>query len=109
MSTTIPRKVIEGTPSEIKSFVEDLPPLRYHVEITEPQEQKAEIDPLEEAIRRWNARTPEQVQADREEVLAGSKKPRPLPPGKTLDDMVRGKWPGDETDEQIQAALEELS
>ncbi len=34
---------------------------------------------------------------------------RPLPPGKTLEDMVWGKWPGDETDEQINAALEELS
>ena len=34
---------------------------------------------------------------------------RPLPPGKTLDDVVRGSWPGDESDEEINRALEELS
>ena len=34
---------------------------------------------------------------------------RPLPPGKTLEDMIAGKWPGNETDEQINTALEDLS
>lgn len=37
-------------------------------------------------------------------------KPRKLPPpGKTAMEMVMGKWPGDETDEEINKALEELS
>ena len=37
-------------------------------------------------------------------------KPRRLPPpGKTAWDMVVGQWPGDETDEEIRQALEELS
>lgn len=37
-------------------------------------------------------------------------KPRRLPPpGKTAMQMVVGQWPGDETDEEIRAALEELS
>lgn len=37
-------------------------------------------------------------------------KPRRLPPpGKTAMEMVKGKWPGDETDEEINKALEELS
>ena len=37
-------------------------------------------------------------------------KPRRLPPpGKTVWDMIVGQWPGDETDEELQRALEELS
>ena len=48
----------------------------------------------EEAQRRLSALTPP---------------PTPIPEGKTLSDMVEGKWPGDETDEQIRAALERLS
>ena len=32
-----------------------------------------------------------------------------LPEGKTLEDVVVGMWPGDETDEEIFAALERLS
>ena len=37
-------------------------------------------------------------------------KPRvPPPPGKTSLQMVVGQWPGDETDEQVNKALEELS
>ena len=34
---------------------------------------------------------------------------RQPPPGKTAMVMVRGQWPGDETDEEIRKALEELS
>ncbi len=36
-------------------------------------------------------------------------KPRRLPPpGKTAMDMIVGQWPGDETDEEIQAALKAM-
>ncbi len=36
-------------------------------------------------------------------------KPRRLPPpGKTAWDMVVGQWPGDETDEELQAAPKEM-
>jgi predicted DNA-binding antitoxin AbrB/MazE fold protein len=54
-------------------------------------------------------RTPEEIQRTRDELMRASRPARPLPPGKTLDDIVRGKWPGDETDEQIREALEHLS
>jgi hypothetical protein len=54
-------------------------------------------------------RTEADILAARERLDKASSPPRPLPPGKTLDDMVRGKWPGDETDEQIREALERLS
>lgn len=64
---------------------------------------------LDAAARRLTGRTPEQVAADRARVLALSSPPRPLPPGKTLADVVVGQWPGDETDKQIRDALERLS
>ncbi len=36
-------------------------------------------------------------------------KPRRLPPpGKTVWDMIAGQWPGDETDEELQAALKAM-
>ena len=66
-------------------------------------------DALSEAIRAWINRTPDEKQAAREEIMKTARKARPLPPGKTLDDVVCGQWPGDETDEQIYEALEELS
>jgi len=56
-----------------------------------------------------NNRTPEQIAQDRARVFAAARPARPLPPGKTLEDVVVGKWPGDETEEQILAALDELS
>jgi hypothetical protein len=102
-------KVVEGTPEEIASVLNELPPKRYRVEIRDLNGGASDRDSLDEAVRDALTRTHEQMLADRAEVLAGSRKPTPLPPGKTLDDMVRGKWPGDETDEQIRAALEELS
>ena len=54
-------------------------------------------------------RTPKQIAEARARVFAASPEPRPLPDGKTLEETVVGKWPGDEKDEEIQAALHELS
>ncbi|MEO2089728.1 MAG: antitoxin family protein [Gemmataceae bacterium] len=65
--------------------------------------------PLEREIRRLTSRTQDEIMAAREEVQKASRPARPLPPGKTLSDMVEGKWPGDETDEQVREALERLS
>ena len=66
--------------------------------------------------------TPEGLirQAVMEKLIAGLKnqripqsldeiKPRRLPPpGKTAMQMVVGQWPGDETDEELQAALKAM-
>jgi len=104
-----PPAVFEGTPDEIASFVNRLPPKRYHVEDSDLGNLSPERDYLAEAVGRARERTAEQMLADRADVLAGVRKGAPLPPGKSLDDVVRGKWPGDETDEQIRAALEVLS
>jgi hypothetical protein len=65
--------------------------------------------PLELAVRRLTSRTEEQILADRERILATARPGRPLPEGKTLEDVVAGTWPGDETDEEIHRMLEELS
>ena len=64
---------------------------------------------LEEAVRRMTTRTPEQKHADREKAMKTARKGRPLPEGKTINDVLVGQWPGDETDVQIYEALEELS
>ncbi len=64
---------------------------------------------LDREIRWLTTRTPEQIEQARERILKASRPARPLPEGKTLSDMVEGKWPGDETDEQIHEALERLS
>jgi hypothetical protein len=74
-----------------------------------PEPATGPSDPLAVALSRLKNRTPEQVAADRDRLLALSPPPRPLPPGKTLEDVLAGLWPGDETDEQIREALEKLS
>ncbi len=66
-------------------------------------------DDIAEAMTRMMNRTPDQVMADRERAYAASTPPRPLPPGTTLDDVVGGQWPGDETDEEIRDLLRKLS
>lgn len=73
------------------------------------QEKEEDMDALSRAIEAMTHRTPVQKAAAREHALAAYPPRRPLPPGKTFSEVVAGKWPGDETDEQIEAALEELS
>ena len=80
---------------------------------------------MEAALKEEAARqgvTPEELakQAMMETLIAGLKdrripqsldelKPRRLPPpGKTVWDMIVGQWPGDETDEELQAALKAM-
>ncbi len=64
-------------------------------------------DPLAAEIHRLQSRSEAEIEA----VLARSiRKPiRPLPPGETLSDVIEGKWPGTETDQEIAEALERLS
>ena len=66
-------------------------------------------NPSDDYIPKLRNRTPEQLERDRAALVSHDHKPRPLPPGKTVWDMIVGQWPGDETDEEIAAALEELS
>lgn len=54
-------------------------------------------------------RTKEQIAEAQARAMDLYRPIRTVPPGKTLADIVSGKWPGDETDEQIEIALRELS
>ena len=51
----------------------------------------------------------EQVLIDREEILSKSQPERLPPHGMTVMEHIIGKWPGDETDEQIEEALRWIS
>lgn len=66
-------------------------------------------DPIAEAMARLMNRTPEEIEAARAAIFAASRPPRPLPPGKTLEDVVCGQWPGDETDEEIRDLIRKIS
>jgi hypothetical protein len=65
--------------------------------------------PFEAALKRATQRSPEEIEADRLEILKTARPARPLPAGKTLCDVVQGTWPGTETDEEIHDMLEKLS
>jgi predicted DNA-binding protein len=66
-------------------------------------------DRLQQEIAWLTSRTPEEIEETRRQLIARSRAPTPIPDGMTLSDMVEGKWPGDETDEQVYEALEKLS
>jgi hypothetical protein len=113
MARLMRRKTLSGTPEEILAAVRELPPgHRYHVEIIrlDPPPSPEELKRMEEAAK--DRRTPEQIQADRERLIVPPQ--TPLPPGKTLADVIREfreKYPDDthDTDEEIEDALEEMS
>jgi hypothetical protein len=69
----------------------------------------ADVDALELAIAQMMTRTPEEVEETRARLFQEMAPPRPLPPGKTLFDVVRGQWPGNESDEEVLTALAKLS
>lgn len=60
-----------------------------------------ENTPLGRSVKEMLSRTPEQVREARARLFATARPARPLPPGKTLEDVVVGKWPGDETDHEV--------
>jgi hypothetical protein len=76
---------------------------------TNTRNEEQEAESLAEAISRITSRSPEKIAAARERILAMTPEPRPLPADKTIFDVVMGKWPGRETDEEIDTALEQLS
>lgn len=62
---------------------------------------------LEERMQAWQNRSPEEIEAARAELELTVRKARPLPPGKTLEDVIVGQIPGDETEEEITALLKD--
>ncbi len=77
--------------------------------ITQLVEHSGHSSPLDRAMQTLRGRTADARSALRAEVLAGSRSARPLPPGKTLEELVVGTWPGDESDSTVNEALKELS
>jgi hypothetical protein len=113
MARLMRRKTLSGTPEEILAAVRELPAgHRYFVEIVRLDPPSKPNAAMEEATRKMNSRTPEQVQSDREAILAASRKPQELPPGKTIEDVLkefRAQFPPTETDEEVEDALEGMS
>jgi hypothetical protein len=66
-------------------------------------------DMLEQGLEWLTRRGAEEVGAARKRVLGASSPPRDMPAGETIISMVEGKWPGTETDTEIQQALDRLS
>jgi hypothetical protein len=75
----------------------------------EAAETSPAADMLDQGMNWLTSRADADVQSARERILGNSPRPRDLPAGKTVLDMVEGKWPGSETDMEIQDALERLS
>ncbi len=77
-----------------------------------PKQANGETDALGLLAREieWlTGRSPEDVRAARERIFGSSPPPREIPEGKTVVDMVKGKWPGTETDAEIHEALNRIS
>jgi hypothetical protein len=68
-----------------------------------------EPSPLRQVVSEMTHRTPEQIAQAQARAMQTYLPRRPVPPGKTLAEIVSGQWPGQETDEQIKAALDDLS
>ena len=66
-------------------------------------------DALNRAVAKMMNRTPEEAAAARARLFQQSRAPREIPNGQTLDDVVYGKWPDAETEEEVLEALEKLS
>ena len=64
---------------------------------------------LAEAVAEMTPRTPEQIAELQARAIRQYLPRRTPPPGKTVADMIGGRWPGDETDEQVRAALQDQS
>ena len=66
-------------------------------------------DLLAEAVARMTTRTAEQIGEARARAAELIRPGKPLPQGETIFGAVAGRWPGDETDEQVAEALRKLS
>src|SRR5690348_10766482 len=99
-------QVIEGTGEELIALLNQQPKERFRlIKLADDRP----FQTYEEALQQAMKRTPEEIAEARARVLQASPAPRLLPEGKTLEDVIMGQWPGDETDEQIFEVLEKLS
>ncbi len=83
--------------------------VRVRVEAGNENGERTQPAMLSRARYAMTHRTPEQIAEAQTRAMETYQPLRTVPLGKTLADVVAGQWPGDETDEQIEAALRELS
>jgi hypothetical protein len=67
------------------------------------------LDMLSQGLEWLTHRRAEEVRAARERILGASSPPHEVPAGKSVLDLVEGKWPGTETDAEIRDALDRIS
>lgn len=100
---TIPKQAVEELGVQTGDYV------KVSVESTHDACRTAVPARLAQAKFKMSHRTKEQIAEAQARAMEKHPPMRAVPPGKTLSDIVSGKWPGDETDEQIEDALRELS
>ena len=99
-------QIIEGTGEELIELLTQQPKNRFRlIRLANNRP----FQTYEEALSHAMNRTAEEIAAARARLLQASPAPREIPEVKTLEDMVIGQWPGDETDEQIFEVLERIS
>ena len=76
------------------------------IELTTDEPASEESQPQ---VSRWAYRTSKQKEIDAEKALSRAWPARPLPEGKTWQDVLREVGRGNETDEQVTEALREMS
>jgi hypothetical protein len=64
---------------------------------------------LSQGLEWLTRRSAEDVRAARERIFGVAPPVREIPAGKTVLDLVEGKWPGTETDAEIHEALAKIS
>lgn len=80
-----------------------------HVQSCGGEDPEGNTDLLAEAVARMTSRSPEQLAEIRERSAGFARPGKPLPTGQTIFDAVIGKWPGQESDEEVTEALRRLS
>ena len=103
------QQTYEGTPAQLVEQLRLLPGTQQYRMTLTSEESAEDVENLEATIARMTSRTPEEIVATRERLLAATPPPRALPDDKSIFDVVMGTWAGNETDEQIRNALEKLS
>lgn len=100
--------VIEGTREDIRAALDrpEMAGRRLKLIVSSAEGAPPRLD---QAVSRIANRGPAEIAEAQKRALDTYKPARPLPLGRTLADVIAGQWPGDETDEQVQAALDELS
>jgi hypothetical protein len=72
-------------------------------------EEDSDREALSRAVLGMTRRTRGEIAQAQQGAEALIQPGRPLPPGKTVLDVVAGQWPGQETDAQVTQALKRLS